>query len=189
MDFQDAASHKSDSHAGITHRALFRVKPIHLGRLCVVAGRRRSPLGCQLFANLLSDVARTVGVASTAANHPQASRRNVLKPAAEKIARCQFHQLDSRPPIHRADTVPEPVHSSEPAPHDSAATGTSPPSLTMAPQDRPRRWRSSESHTACRETPRPAPALAESPGESSAQTDRQNPGHRPSQGSERGDEY
>ena len=84
----------SHCDAGITHRALFRVKRSHPGSRDRRRRCRRHAMRCgQLFADLFPHVAATVPIQSAATNHPQTSRRHVFKPTAQKIMRSQPHQL------------------------------------------------------------------------------------------------
>ena len=84
----------SHCHAGITHRALFRVKRSH-PECRDSRGRCRShAMRCgQLVEDLFPHIAATVPIESAPTNHPQTSRRHMLKPATQKIVRSQRHEL------------------------------------------------------------------------------------------------
>ena len=83
------ASHRD---ARITTRASLRVKGTDLSHSRTRLGNRHRRTGrFQLSTDRLSCLPAAVGVQSAAANHPQATRRNVFEPATQEFLRRQLH--------------------------------------------------------------------------------------------------
>ena len=129
------ASHRD---ARITTRAALRVKRTDLSRSRTkLSHRHRRACRFQLSTDRLSCRPAAVGVRSAAADHPQATRRNVLIPAAQEFPRRQLHAfLDAVAVI--AELEHHVTHR-----HRSAVSGNMPRTVSTWPMREGRTKRSS----------------------------------------------